>query len=147
MKGRTTDRICAPIAPKGEDAYTDEQLARQWNSIDWSEAYGQVIRIQTRIARAWKDGNKDLSKRLQHLLTNSFYAKCLAVRRVTSNKGRKTPGIDGVLWNSASSKMDAVLRLQPKGYRSKPLKRVLIPKKNGKKRKLGIPTITASASG
>jgi RNA-directed DNA polymerase len=78
---------------------------------------------------------------LQHLLTRSFYAKLLAVKRVTSNKGRKTPGVDGVLWKGARSKWRAACSLRRRGYRALPLRRIYIPKKNGKKRPLSIPTM------
>ena len=54
---------------------------------------------------------------IQYLLTHSFYAKALAVKRVVTNDGRKTPGVDGVLWNTPAKKMKAVLSLTDKGYR------------------------------
>ncbi|WP_255336933.1 reverse transcriptase N-terminal domain-containing protein [Methanosarcina sp. KYL-1] len=79
---------------------------------------------------------------MQYLLTHSYSAKLLAVRRVTQNKGKRTPGIDGKIWLTPSSKMKAVLSLTGKGYKAKPLKRFFInkPGKN-KKRPLGIPTM------
>ena len=79
---------------------------------------------------------------MQYLLTHSYYAKLLAVRRITQNKGKKTPGIDGEKWLSSTSKMKAVLSLTGKRYKAKPFKRVFINKigKN-KKRPLGIPTM------
>jgi RNA-directed DNA polymerase len=92
-----------------------------------------------RIAKATKEGQWGKVKALQHLLTNSFYAKLLAVKRVTSNKGKKTPGIDGVLWRGVRAKMQAVLSLLRRGYRPLPLRRIYIPKKNGKLRPLSIP--------
>ena len=79
-------------------------------------------------------------KRLQYLLTHSYYAKVLAVRKVTTNKGKKTPGVDGELWSTPVSKMRGVLTLTDKGYKAKPLRRVFIEKKGKKaKRPLGIP--------
>ncbi len=84
-------------------------------------------------------------KALQYLLTHSFYAKALAVKRVTSNKGKKTPGVDGVLWKGARAKWQAVCSLQRRGYRPQPLRRIYIPKKNGKKRPLSIPTMLCRA--
>jgi len=74
-------------------------------------------------------------------LTRSLTAKLLAVKRVTSNKGKKTPGIDGVLWQGARAKWRAVQSLCRRGYRTQPLRRIYIPKKNGKKRPLSIPTM------
>jgi RNA-directed DNA polymerase len=63
------------------------------------------------------------------------------VRRVTSNKGKTTPGIDGVVWKTSRQKMNAVKLLYRRGYHALPLRRVYIPKKSGKLRPLGIPTM------
>ncbi len=81
----------------------------------------------------------------QHLLTHSFYAKLLAVKRVTSNKGKKTPGVDGVLWKGARAKWRAACSLCRRGYKALPLRRIYIPKKNGKKRPLSIPVMKCRA--
>ena len=78
---------------------------------------------------------------IQYLLTHSFYAKLLAVKRVTSNKGKKTPGIDGVLWRGARAKWRAACSLRRRGYHPRPLRRIYIEKKNGKLRPLSIPTM------
>ena len=94
-----------------------------------------------RIAKAVKESRWGKVKALQYLLTRSFSAKLLAVRRVTSNKGRKTPGVDGIIWKDAAAKIDAVLHLQRRGYHPQPLRRIYIPKKNGKKRPLSIPVM------
>lgn len=64
-----------------------------WRSIDWKKAHKEVRRLQMRIAKAVQEGKHGKVKSLQWILTHSFYAKALAVKRVTSNKGRKTPGI------------------------------------------------------
>jgi RNA-directed DNA polymerase len=113
--------------------------AKQWSGIDWDRARSEVRRLQVRIAKAVKANRWNKVKALQHRLTRSFYAKLLAVKRVTSNKGRKTPGVDGVLWQGARAKWRAVFRLRRRGYRPQPLRRIYIPKKNGKKRPLSIP--------
>lgn len=75
------------------------------------------------------------------MLTHSFYARALAVKRVTTNKGKKTPGVDGVIWSTAKDKIKAIFRLNRRGYKAQPLRRTYIPKKNGKKRPLSIPTM------
>jgi len=116
-------------------------VAKKWSSIDWNYARRQVRRLQMRIAKAVKEKKWNKVKTLQYLLTRSFYAKLLAVKRVTSNKGKKTPGIDGVLWKGARAKWRAACSLRRRGYKPKPLRRIYIPKKNGKKRPLSIPII------
>jgi RNA-directed DNA polymerase len=110
-----------------------------WATIDWDIARSEVRRQQMRIAKAVKENKWGKIKSLQYLLSNSFYAKLLAVKRVTSNKGKKTPGIDGVLWQDVNAKMQAVHSLQRRGYKPLPLRRIYIPKKNGKMRPLSIP--------
>lgn len=113
----------------------------KWQSIDWNRAEEKVKQLQARIVKAKKEGKHRKTKALQWILQNSFYAKILAVKRVTSNKGKNTPGIDGVTWNRDTQKFKAALTLTKRGYKASPLRRVYIPKANGKKRPLGIPTI------
>jgi RNA-directed DNA polymerase len=100
-----------------------------------------VRRIQTRLVKALEQGHLGQAKRLQRLLVNSTAAKFLAVRQVVSNRGKNTPGIDGVVWKTPQAKYDAAMKLTAKGYSALPLRRVYIPKANGSRRKLGIPTM------
>lgn len=79
------------------------------------------------------------------LLTHSLSAKLLAVRRVTQSSGAKTPGVDGVLWNTPKQKIQAVKSLQRRGYKTQPLRRIYIPKSRGGKRPLSIPTMACRA--
>lgn len=117
-------------------------LAMQWKTIDWKNAEQEVNRLQVRIVKATQEKKWNAVKRLQYLLTHSFYAKALAVRRVTTNKGKKTAGVDGAIWSTPAMKMRAVLSLTDKGYKAKPLRRVYIEKKDKKKKRpLGIPTM------
>lgn len=113
----------------------------QWHSINWEQCYGQVKRLQVRIAKATRNKNWRQVKQLQRMLVHSFSAKAVAVRRVTENRGKKTPGVDKVIWNSPLLKWEAIKTLKRKGYKPKPLRRIYIPKANGKKRPLGIPTM------
>jgi RNA-directed DNA polymerase len=117
------------------------EITKGWRAIDWQKARREVRRLQMRIAKAVKEGKKGKVKALQRILTHSFYARALAVKRVTSNKGKKTPGIDGVLWKNAGAKMQAIHRLRQHGYRAQPLRRIYIRKKSGKLRPLSIPTM------
>ncbi len=112
-----------------------------WKSIDFNKCKLKVRKLQVRIAKAQKEGRYNKVKALQHLLVTSWAAKVLAVKRVTSNKGKRTAGVDHVKWNTDAKKMKAVGTLKRRGYKSLPLKRVNIPKKNGKMRPLGIPTM------
>lgn len=111
----------------------------QWQSIDWKSVEVHVLKLQMRIAKATREKKYGKVKSLQWLLTHSRSAKLLAVKRVSQNKGSKTPGIDGVIWNTDARRMKAVDQLSRKAYSAKPLKRIYIPKKNGKLRPLGIP--------
>ncbi len=110
----------------------------KWNAIDWQTVRAQVSRLQTRIAKATREGRWNKVKALQRLLTCSYYAKLLAVKRVTENRGGKTPGIDNIIWRTSKQKMEAALFLRKRGYSTKPLKRIYIPKKNKKLRPLSI---------
>lgn len=112
-----------------------------WQTILWSKVIWKVDRLQRRIAKAVQKKRWGKAKALIHLLTKSFYAKLLAVFRVTTNKGGKTPGVDNVVWSNPSDKLNAALNLKTRGYQTKPLRRIYIPKKNGKKRPLSIPTM------
>ena len=112
-----------------------------WNSINWESCHLGVRKLQVRIAKATSEGRWRKVKALQWLLTHSYSAKCLAVRRVTENRGKRTAGVDGVTWDTPAGKSEAIAQLKRRGYQPKPLRRVYIPKANGKKRPLGIPTM------
>jgi RNA-directed DNA polymerase len=101
----------------------------------------RVKRLQMRIVKAQKQEKHNRVRALQWILTHSHSAKVLAVNRVTTNKGKNTPGVDGVTWRTEKQKREAVGELKRKGYQAQPLRRIFIPKKNGKKRPLGIPTM------
>lgn len=116
-----------------------------WHSIDWVRCHRHVKRLQARIVQATEEGRWGKVKALQWLLTHSFSGKALAVKRVTENKGKKTPGVDGETWSTPEAKTDAMMSLRRRGYQPQPLRRVYIPKSNGKQRPLGIPTMTDRA--
>jgi RNA-directed DNA polymerase len=123
----------------------EEQDTLQWERIDWWVVEQFVNKAQTRIAKAMVKGNRKLVRELQRMLTYSYYAKLWAIRKVTTTKGRRTAGIDKEKWDSPAKKYRAVSKLEQKGYHAKALKRVYIPKSNGKKRPLSIPTMTDRA--
>ncbi len=106
-------------APAG--AALNAKLA--WQSINWKVIESSVSRLQARIVKAVQQGRWNKAKALQHLLTRSASAKLLAVRRVTENDGRKTPGVDNVLWESPRRKLEEARALLVRGYRPLPLRR------------------------
>lgn len=113
----------------------------EWAAIDWRQVQFNVRAMQIRLTKATQNGNWRRVKALQRWLTNSFSAKVLAVKRVTENQGKRTAGVDRELWDTPQQKIAAVSRLKKRGYRPLPLRRVYIPKSNGKMRPLGIPTM------
>jgi RNA-directed DNA polymerase len=110
-----------------------------WSAIDWHACRCEVRKLQARIAKAVQQSRWRKVKSLQWLLTHAFSAKALAVRRVTENQGKNTPGVDGITWSTPREKSEAIDSLKRRGYKPKPLKRVYIPKANGKRRPLSIP--------
>ena len=112
-----------------------------WEQIQWNKCEHEVRKLQARIVKAQKEGRHNKVKALQWMLTHSFYGKALAVKRVTSNAGKNTTGVDHVKWDTPRKKMDAIADLKRRGYRPQPLRRVNIEKSNGKLRPLGIPTL------
>ena len=116
--------------------------AADWHSIDWADCHRRVRSLQRRIVQAMKAGAWRKVKRLYYLLVNSFAARALAVKRVTENRGKNTPGVDGEIWDSPELKAGAVQRVAHiRGYEPKPLRRIYIAKSNGKQRPLGIPVM------
>jgi len=113
----------------------------QWHQIDWTKTHRNARRLQARIVKATKEGRWGKVKTLQWLLTHSLSGKAIAVKQVTENQGKKTPGVDGETWSTPEAKTAAVKSLKRRGYQPKPLRRVHIPKANGKTRPLGIPTM------
>lgn len=116
-----------------------------WHAIPWPKVYRTVRRLQARIVKAVRAGKWHKVRALVYLLTHSFAGRALAILRVVSNSGAKTPGVDGVRWNTPESKSTAFSTLRRHGYQPQPLRRVYIPKSNGQKRPLGIPTMTDRA--
>ena len=113
----------------------------EWRSIHWKKAHRNVRRLQTRIVKALREGKKRKVRALQFILTRSFSGRAVAVRRVTENQGKNTPGVDNIVWNNPAKKSQAISELRHSGYHPQPLKRVFIPKSDGRLRPLSIPTM------
>ena len=123
-------------------AGASSHMTVRWSAIDWREANRNVRRLQARIVKAVQENRWGKVKALQHLLTHSFSGKVLAVKRVTENKGKRTAGVDRIVWNTQEKKAAAIHLLRRRGYRSLPLRRVHIPKSSGNgTRPLGIPAM------
>jgi RNA-directed DNA polymerase len=126
-------------ASKNIDVDAVFTCAAHWLTIHWRACCQEVRKLQVRIAKAVREGRWRKVKALQWLLTHSYSAKALAVRRVIENQGKHTPGVDGIIWTTPAEKSEAIDSLRRRGYQSQPLRRVYIPKSNGKRRALHIP--------
>jgi RNA-directed DNA polymerase len=129
--------VQAPVSGAGAPSHSE----RVWLQTDWRKTEKEVRQLQVRIAKATQESRWGKVKALQRLLTRSYCGKLLAVKRVTENRGKRTPGIDGKVWSTPAAKLKGALALKHRGYRPQPLRRIYIPKSNGKKRPLGIPTM------
>ena len=116
--------------------------ADEWYAVNWQAINRNVRRLQVRIVQATKARRWGKVRALQHLLTCSYSGKVIAVRRVTENAGKKTPGVDKEIWDTPEKKVQEIHALKRRGYQPQPLRRVYIPKSDGKTmRPLGIPTM------
>ena len=132
---------CLPIIYLifGHHALLTEKTAWQW--INWNPVIRSVKSLQSRIVKAVKANKWRKMKALQRILSKSYAAKLLAIRRITENSGKRTAGIDGQKWDTPKAKFNGLKQLTLSGYQPNPVRRIKIPKKNGKKRPLGIPTM------
>ena len=96
----------------------------EWDQIPWPIVHDRVRRLQIRIAQATRDQDWRRVKALQRFVVNSFSAKTLAVKRVSENDGKRTPGVDGETWTTPEAKWQAIQRLGSRGLRPQPLHRV-----------------------
>src|SRR5712691_10711092 len=110
----TTETTETLVSDPSVGATTDTTL--DWHQINWCRAERTVRRLQIRIAQATQAGKWNKVKALQRLLTHSLSGKILAVRRVTENTGKRTPGVDGETWKTPEQKTTALNRLHQRGY-------------------------------
>ena len=88
----------------------------EWHGIDWARVNRNVRNLQIRIAKATKERDWRRVKALQRFLTRSYCGKALAVRRVTENRGHKTPGVENVVWSTPASKVRGITELKRRGW-------------------------------
>ncbi len=131
------------IAKLEAEMQMKRHVLTDWNSIDWKKAERKVTNLRKRIYQATERGEVKEVKNLQKLLLNSFANKVLAIKRVTQiNDGKKTTGVDGVVIEDHTDRVKiANEKINLKGYKPLPVRRVYIPKSDNSKRPLGIPTI------
>lgn len=135
------------VAETASSALTDEETTArasfherlEWHGVQWYRVERNVRQLQARIVKATQEKRWGKVKALQRLLTRSFSGKALAVRRVTENQGKKTPGVDKVTWDTPEKKAQAIHDLKTRGYHPQPLRRVYIPKSNGAQRPVAMP--------
>ena len=124
-------------------SYSDD-----WEFADWKGFQKVLFRLQRRIFKAIKVGDKAKAKSLQKLVLSSHAARMLAIRQVTQlNTGKKTAGIDGVksLTFKERFQLEETLKLNTKTWKHQGLREIPIPKKDGTKRILKVPTIADRA--
>ncbi|WP_293145148.1 group II intron reverse transcriptase/maturase [Okeania sp. SIO3I5] len=115
----------------------------KWTDINWRRVEKNVFKLQKLIYRASSRGKIRKMRKYQRLLTKSYYARLLAVRRVTQdNQGKKTAGVDGIKNLPPMQRLNLVDLLNTRYLKASPTRRVWIPKPGrDEKRPLGIPTM------
>lgn len=113
----------------------------EWRQVNWRRAHRNVRRLQIRIVKAEQQQKKRKVRALRRILVRSWSGRAVAVKRVTTNRGKQTPGVDKVVWDTPEKKMQAIEDLREQNTNPQPLRRIPIPKSSGGVRHLGIPTM------
>lgn len=122
----------------------------KFNQVNWKLAYEWLHEKQALLVEVHKKGDTLKVRHLQISILKDFRTTAIAVRRVTTSSGSRTPGVDGVTVTSAEERNTFALQVfkivrTPSIYKPSAVKRVWIPKKDGSQRPLGIPTIVDRA--
>src|SRR5580704_7970643 len=107
--------------------------AAEWYAIDWQAINRNVRRLQVRIVQATMESRWGKVRALQRLLTHSYSGKVLAVRRVTENDGKKTPGVDQEIWDTPEKKTQAAHELKRRAINLSPSDASISPSRTAKR--------------
>src|SRR3954451_4039139 len=139
--------LIKPPEPKGKlDTVTvnGPEDVPEWDAIDWRVHEGNVARLRHRIFKATREEDWALVRSLQKMMLGSWSNTLVSVRQVTQrNTGRRTDGVDGEVALSSQCRAQVAQRVHRdrSSWDPMPVRRVFIPKANGKQRPLGIPAI------
>ena len=144
--------VLEPPEPKGkldaETANGPEDETLDWDAIVWPVHEENVRRLRQRIFKATKGQDLATVRNLQRMMLRSWSNTLVSVRQVTQrNAGRGTPGVDGQVALTARARMDLAVQVHgtARSFQPLPVRRVYIPKANGKQRPLGIPAMADRA--
>ena len=125
----------------------NKNVTNNWKNINWDAYYKKIKGLQKELVVVFTNNDKQKLFKLQQQLFLTFEARALAVKKVTTNKGKNTPGVDNVLWKTNKQKFEAIktLRIVINSklgmYKANKIKRIWLPKTKNEKRPLGIPTL------
>ena len=128
--------------------HIDKFNSESWRNLPWKQFRKDLFRLQKRVWKAVRAGDRRKAIALQKLILRSQAARFLAIRQVTQlNTGKKTAGVDGktALTFKERFELENQLRLKTNNWKHKGLREIPIPKKDGTKRILKVPTIADRA--
>lgn len=124
--------------------HTKQLASELWKNLPWKKFRRNLFRLQVRIFKAVREGNMAKVRNLQKLILKSTSAKLLAIRQITQlNKGKRTAGVDGKKILNFKERFELLFALDNiSDWKPQALRKIPIPKKNGKVRILSVATIS-----